>query len=134
MSPPAIVLLPVARTDTYAAERRTVEKKHPWEYHLVGMKDIDEALERLQTFIGRKAPDRIFAAFPVESDALNRFRQEAVHENGYPDPAERVTFWADHLAQCDDVRDDTVPAAYLSEFDQGLYGGLCGGLSILPMI
>ena len=36
-------------------------------------------------------------------------------------------FWDDLFQERLAIADDTLPAAYLSEFDQGLYGGLLGG-------
>ena len=44
-----------------------------------------------------------------------------------PDPEERIAFWDACLKETADVRDDLIPSAYISEMDQGLYGGLCGG-------
>jgi hypothetical protein len=38
-----------------------------------------------------------------------------------------LEFWEKHLQERAQVEDDSVPAAYLSEFDQGLYGALVGG-------
>jgi hypothetical protein len=64
----------------------------------------------------------------VPSPALERFA--AAHPEGgcdYPDPRERVAFWEELLAERAAIFDDTVPSAYLSEMDQGLYGGLLGG-------
>ena len=43
-----------------------------------------------------------------------------------PDLAERVRFWDDLFQERAAVNDDSMPAAYLSELDQGLYGGLLG--------
>jgi hypothetical protein len=38
-----------------------------------------------------------------------------------------VRFWDALLSERADVLDDSIPSAYLSELDQGLYGGLLGG-------
>ena len=54
----------------------------------------------------------------------------ATHAGGYcdyPDPDERVRFWDAFLSERAGVLDDSIPSAYLSELDQGLYGGLLGG-------
>ena len=45
----------------------------------------------------------------------------------YPDPAERIRFWDAYQKEKTEVEDDSIPSAYLSEFDQGLYGALVGG-------
>ena len=89
---------------------------------------LEETLRRLRLLHGRQGMDRIFATFAVPSETLERFA--AAHEEGfcaYPEPAERVAFWDGFLGEHVGVEDDSVPCAYLSEFDQGLYGGLVGG-------
>ncbi len=90
--------------------------------------NLDEVLNRLRVLYERLAADRIFAKLEVPSVALHEFRQQ--YSEGYcddPDPAERIAFWDRLLAERAAVEDDSVPAAYLSELDQGLYGGLVGG-------
>ncbi|MCE5248669.1 hypothetical protein LLG96_00465 [bacterium] len=87
-----------------------------------------EVIERLCALYGRNARDRIFAGFEIQGKTLAEFR--AAHSEGfceYPDPRERIAFWDSLLHEHLTVDDDTVPSAYLSEFDQGLYGGLVGG-------
>jgi hypothetical protein len=87
-----------------------------------------ETFARLAEWIERRQPDIMLAEFPLPTAALARLA--ATHEAGfcdYPDPAERVRFWDEHLRERAAVRDDAVPCAYLSEFDQGLYAGLLGG-------
>ncbi|HUU42491.1 MAG TPA: hypothetical protein VMX57_01855 [Planctomycetota bacterium] len=87
-----------------------------------------ETLERLDRLYGDRAPDMVCATFEFPTAAMRRFAQ--VHPAGfcgYPDPAERIAWWDEHLRERAAVRDDTVPSAYLTEFDQGLYGGLLGG-------
>jgi hypothetical protein len=44
----------------------------------------------------------------------------------WPDLAERVRLWDDFYRERAAVEDDSMPAAYLNELDQGLYGGLIG--------
>ena len=64
----------------------------------------------------------------VPSPALDGFQQR--YGDGfcdYPDPAERIEFWDRLLKERTGVEDDSVPLVYLSEMDQGLYGGLLGG-------
>lgn len=90
--------------------------------------NLDETIERLSALYHREAPDRVFAIFDITGPALTRFRED--HPEGFcarPDPEERIVFWDALLAERSTVADDSIPAAYLSEFDQGLYGGLLGG-------
>jgi hypothetical protein len=89
--------------------------------------NAEDVLTRLRSLYSRGAGDRIFATMDVPSAALIRFAQNHTHaECGYPDPAQRVRFWDDLLRHRAALEDDTMPVAYLSEFDQGLYGGLLG--------
>lgn len=85
-------------------------------------------LERLRLLYARQGLDRIFASFEVPSAALNQFgRQYAQGFCEYPDPHHRAEFWDQYLAERAALEDDSIPSAYLSEMDQGLYGGLLGG-------
>jgi hypothetical protein len=89
---------------------------------------LHETLARLRALFARRAQDQIFAQFEVPSAAIAEFRQQ--YSAGYcpaPEPNERVRFWDRRLAEKARLEDDSVPAAYLSEMDQGLYGGLLGG-------
>ncbi|MBN2577422.1 MAG: hypothetical protein JXB10_00330 [Pirellulales bacterium] len=84
--------------------------------------------ERLIRFYDRSSNDRILAVMLVPSPALRDFQAAYPHpECGYPDPAERADFWDRYLQERAVLEDDSLPLAYLSEFDQGLYGGLFGG-------
>jgi len=90
--------------------------------------DLDDVLARLGSLHQRQARDRIFANLEVPCAALEQFRRE--YGEGYcdyPDLSARVEFWDRLLAERAGVEDDSVPLAYLSELDQGLYGGLLGG-------
>ncbi len=90
-----------------------------------GWKDV---VERLRALYERRAGDRIFATMEVPTRTLQEFR--VLHpqpECGYPDPEERADFWDRLLSERSAIEDDSLPCAYLSEFDQGLYGGLLGG-------
>jgi hypothetical protein len=90
--------------------------------------DFAAVSERLRSLYERRAQDRIFAVFEVPSVTLAEFRaQYAEGFCNYPDPSVRVHFWDELLRERAAVEDDSVPSAYLSEFDQGLYGGLVGG-------
>jgi len=87
-----------------------------------------ELFDRLRAFYMRQADNRIFATMEVPNQSLARFRSE--HTEGEcvaPDPDERAEFWDRYLAERAAVEDDSLPVAYLSEMDQGLYGGLLGG-------
>jgi hypothetical protein len=88
----------------------------------------EETLERLRRLYAERDGGLVCASMAVPSSALERFA--ATHPEGgcgYPDPAGRVAFWEELLAERAAIRDDSMPAAYLSEMDQGLYGGLVGG-------
>lgn len=90
--------------------------------------NAEEVLTRLRSLYERSAGDRIFATVQVPSPTIARFKADHPHaECAYPDPAERVEFWDCLLRERADLEDDSMPVAYLSEMDQGLYGGLLGG-------
>lgn len=84
--------------------------------------------DRLTRLYNRRAPDQVFASFSVPSPTLQEFR---AHSTGgfcnYPDPLARIDFWDRLLRERAELDDDSMPSAYLTEFDQGLYGGLLGG-------
>ena len=88
----------------------------------------EEVLKRLGRLHERRAGDRIHARLEVPSAALAAFQEQ--HAAGfcqYPDPAERIEFWDRFFKERAGVEDDSIPGVYLSEMDQGLYGGLFGG-------
>ncbi len=90
--------------------------------------NVGEVVERLRKLYAREALDQVFASFEIPNPALERFAARyPTPFCEYPDPQERVAFWQDALAVHAALEDDSVPCAYLSEFDQGLYGGLVGG-------
>ena len=87
-----------------------------------------EVTGRLRALYERRAGDRIFARMNVPSKTLEAFRRE--HVSGYcdcPDIETRIDFWDRLLAEAVGIEDDSIPAAYLTEMDQGLYGGLVDG-------
>jgi hypothetical protein len=87
-----------------------------------------EVMERLRRLYERRAESRIFASMEVPSRTLAEFRR--THQEGfcdYPNPGDRIAFWDSMLKERAGIEDDSIPSAYLSEFDQGLYGGLLGG-------
>ncbi len=90
--------------------------------------NLEAVLSRLRSLYAREAGDQIFATMSVPSAALARFAQAYSHgQCPCPDPEERARFWDERLREHQAVEDDSLPAAYLSECDQGLYGGLLGG-------
>jgi hypothetical protein len=87
-----------------------------------------DVLARLKDFYSRKGNDRILAVMEVPSAALAAFQAAYPQpECEYPDPVHRADFWDTYLQERSALEDDSLPTAYLSEFDQGLYGGLLGG-------
>ena len=87
-----------------------------------------EVFPRLRMLYERRAGDRILATMSVPSAALTEFgRQYPQVQCEYPDPVGRAAFWDRLLQERAEIEDDALPNAYLSEFDQGLYGGLLGG-------
>jgi hypothetical protein len=89
---------------------------------------VEAVLDRLRQLYERRGEDQIFASMEVPSEVLAEFQRQ--HREGfceYPDPSERIAFWDALLRERAAVEDDAIPNAYLSEFDQGLYGGLLGG-------
>jgi hypothetical protein len=91
--------------------------------------NAEDVFARLTRLVSRQAQDQIFAAFILPSRAMASFQNQYSGEfmTHYPDPYERIAFWDRHLSERARLEDDCIPAAYPSEFDQGLYGGLFGG-------
>ncbi len=90
--------------------------------------NVTEVLADLRLLYERRAGDRIFAAMQVPSLALAEFLERFPEAScDYPDTAVRIEFWDKLLGERAVVEDHAMPSAYLSEFDQGLYGGLLGG-------
>ena len=98
------------------------------DFRLAYCEDAPFRCERLREFYGARPQDRIFARIEVPTTALREF---AEHYPAGPalQPAidERVSFWDGMLKERAAVCDDSIPSAYLSEMDQGLYGGMVGG-------
>ena len=90
-----------------------------------------DVLARLRALYQERQPDIVLASLSLSlpEPAFARFAAE--HPTGYckyPDPQERIShFWDPYLRERMAIRDDSVPSAYLTEMDQGLYGGLVGG-------
>ena len=89
--------------------------------------NLNEVLDRLRSLYERRTQDRIFATFSAPSSALEEFgKQYPGVFCDYPDPVERIQFWEKYYRERAKIEDDSIPSAYLSEMDQGLYGGLLG--------
>ena len=85
-------------------------------------------LERLRELYEKHPQDKIYARMEVHTEALQCFADRYGHgPTSCPELEERVAFWNALLAERMAIRDDSVPAAYLSELDQGVYGGIVGG-------
>ncbi len=87
---------------------------------------LEETAARLKKWLDERAPI-VLASFQVPSKTLEEFR--ASHPAGpceFPELEERAIFWDRYLSEKRAIFDDSVPSAYLSEMDQGLYGGMVG--------
>ncbi|GAB4527051.1 MAG: hypothetical protein Kow0063_01960 [Anaerolineae bacterium] len=87
-----------------------------------------DVLDRLRRLYDERDPEIVLASMELPSAALKEMAIR--HPAGfceYPDPRERARFWDARFLEKIDVHDDSIPSAYLSEMDQGLYGGLVGG-------
>lgn len=88
----------------------------------------DDVIKRLNALYERRAGDRVFADFHIPTKTMAQFRLDySEGYTSYPDPHERARFWNSLLKEKTLCEDDQIPNAYLSEFDQGLYGALIGG-------
>jgi len=97
-------------------------------YSLGYKRNLDDTLDRLTALHERRALDRVLATFSIPSQAIDQFAVQYSHGFcDYPDPEERLHFWDDYLGERQALEDDSIPCAYLSEFDQGLYGGVLRG-------
>lgn len=89
---------------------------------------LPETLARLRRLYESRDQGLILASLQAPSLALAEYAgQRTPGLCEYPDPSERAAFWDRYLAERVEILDDSVPSAYLSEFDQGLYGALLGG-------
>ncbi len=88
----------------------------------------EETLGRLRRLYIERDQELVLAAMETPNRALQAFARD--HPAGfcaYPDPQERIAFWDAYLREHAPVLDDSIPSVYLTEMDQGLYGGLVGG-------
>ena len=87
-----------------------------------------QRMERLRNLYDRRMQDRIYARMEVPMEALRLFAERYPGgPTGRPELDDRITFWDALFAERLTINDDSIPSAYLSEFDQGLYGGIVGG-------
>ena len=91
-------------------------------------RNIQDVLNRLRSLYEERDQSKIFAVMNIPNKHLQEFKNHSVagicH---YPDPYERILFWDGVLQERIDLLDDSIPSAYLSEMDQGIYGGVLGG-------
>jgi hypothetical protein len=88
----------------------------------------EQILDRLRQFYEKRSQQIVLARMNTPSRALADFA--ARHPAGfcqYPDINERIEFWDAYAREHINIHDDSIPTAYLSEMDQGLYGGLFDG-------
>ena len=85
-------------------------------------------MQRLTDLMKRHGCDQIFAVMNTPSSTLESFAlQNDEGSCDYPDISSRFAFWDAHLRSKKNVFDDSIPSIYLTECDQGLYGGIVGG-------
>jgi hypothetical protein len=88
----------------------------------------EQILNRLRHLYEQRSQQIVLAKMNTPSRALEAFA--AKNPAGfcqYPDIQQRVEFWDAYTRERTNIYDDSIPTAYLSEMDQGLYGGLLGG-------
>lgn len=94
-------------------------------------RNVREVLERLSDLSARRATDRILARMNVPVPALARYAAETkAGPVEYPDLRERLAFWNEVCSASTDLADDSIPCAYLTELDQGLYTALVGAKDV----
>lgn len=91
-------------------------------------RNTQDVLKRLRSLYERRNQSKIFAVMDIPNKHLQRFKNNNIAGIcDYPDPYERILFWDSVLQERIDLLDDSIPSAYLSEMDQGIYGGILGG-------
>lgn len=90
-------------------------------------RNIDEVLSRLTRLYQRKMQDEICVNMHVINPGLLAYlAQNEDGDTGYPSIQERLLFWDSVGKHYEHLEDDSIPHAYFSEFDEGLYAGLVG--------
>ena len=90
--------------------------------------NLDSILSRLKIFYEERSQDIILAKMAPPNQTLLDFASK--HNEGpcgYPNIGERILFWDNYLKERARIHDDSIPSAFLTELDQGLYGGVLGG-------
>jgi hypothetical protein len=88
----------------------------------------EQILDRLRQLYEKRSQQVILAKMNTPSRALAEFAgKNPAGFCTYPDIQERIEFWDAYTREHIHIYDDSIPTAYLSEMDQGLYGGLLGG-------
>ncbi len=91
-------------------------------------KNLNDTLSRLSDLYQGRCEGKIYARMNVISSFQRDYlRNNPPGECSYPDPYERIRVWDEYLKERQDIEDDSMPACYPSEFDQGLYAALVGG-------
>lgn len=88
----------------------------------------EQILNRLRQLYEQHSQQIVLAKMNTPSRTLEDFA--AKNPAGfcqYPDIQQRAEFWDAYAREHINIHDDSIPTAYLSEMDQGLYGGLLGG-------
>jgi len=91
-------------------------------------KNYKQVLSRLKELYSGNGKDKIYAVMDIPNRALQNYADETkCGETVYPDLENRIRFWDSYSLHFTDLEDDSIPSSYLTEFDEGLYGGLMGG-------
>ena len=90
--------------------------------------NTSDTLDRLRSLYENRDHSKIFACMNIPNKHLEEFNKNNIAGIcNYPDPSKRILFWDNVLRERINLLDDSIPSAYLSEMDQGLYDGLFGG-------
>jgi len=90
-------------------------------------RNYKQVIGRLNELYSFQGLDRIYAKMNIPNPALEKFKEKKYDgEVDYPNIEERIFFWDEFLSVYSDLEDDSIPSAYLSEFDEGLYGAIVG--------
>jgi len=87
-----------------------------------------DILSRLRQFYEERSQAIVLATMEVPSRVQAAYLQK--YPEGpcpYPDPHERLEYWDALLVERKVIQDDSIPSAFLTEMDQGLFGGMLGG-------
>ena len=90
--------------------------------------NIQDVLKRLHSLYEERDQGKIFACMDIPNKHLEEFKKNNVPGIcNYPDPSKRILFWDHVLREQINLLDDSIPSVYLTEMDQGIYGGILGG-------